>query len=109
MQQKLKVTGHLGTEGVSAILSRAGRGNPTSSRNRNFQQIFETVLYLYKIHNEKTIDSSKIFFGEIQPCQKFITSVILVLGLLRPPHFLSFDKFAQDFQRPMPVRQSQWR
>ena len=29
------------------------------------QQIFETVLYLYKIHNEKTIDSSKIFFGEI--------------------------------------------
>ena len=34
------------------------------------QQIFETVHYLDKIHNEKIIDSSKIFFGKISTVSK---------------------------------------
>jgi len=38
MQQKLKATGHLSTEGVSAILSRAGRGNLKSLRNRKLNR-----------------------------------------------------------------------
>jgi len=64
------------------------------------QQIFETVNYLDKIHNEKTIDSSKIFFGKISTVSKIYHFSNPWCWAYYDPHISSvLDKFAQDFQK----------
>ena len=75
-------------------------GKSQEFTEQEVQQIFETVLYLDKIHNEKTIDSSKIFFGEISTVSKIYHFSNPWRWAFYDPHISSvLDKFAQDFQK----------
>lgn len=75
-------------------------GKSEEFTEQEVQQIFETVLYLYKIHDEKTIDSSKIFFGEISTVSKIYHFSNPWCWAFYDPHISSvLDKFAQDFQK----------
>ena len=75
-------------------------GKSEEFTEQEVQQIFETVHYLYKIHNEKTIDSSKIFFGKISTVSKIYHFSNPWYWAFYDPHISSvLDKFAQDFQK----------
>jgi len=75
-------------------------GTSEEFTEQEVQQIYETVMYLYKIQNEKTIDSSKIFFGRISTVSKIYHFSNPWCWAYYDPHISSvLDKFAQDFQK----------